>query len=216
MATMDMDDAIRILAVGDVGGSAEALRAVASRRPPLHVTGPVPADEAATTMRGDPAHVVLIGLPESDLPGWIGRLRVSDANVKVLVVGMSPHLATSVLTAGGCGVIAPDLSPDAIRGAIMRACAGELILDEEHLRALVERMADPRTAPGSRSLTPRETEVLRALAGGASTTEIAESLGISPMTVQSHVKNMLAKLGVHSKVEAVRFAWREGLATVPA
>jgi two-component system nitrate/nitrite response regulator NarL len=64
-----------------------------------------------------------------------------------------------------------------------------------------------------RRLTARETEILRALAGGEATGEIAEQLGISPLTVQSHVKSILAKLGVHSKIEAVTMAWRFGLAT---
>ena len=63
-------------------------------------------------------------------------------------------------------------------------------------------------------LTGRELEILRALADGASTAEIARSLGIRPMTVQSHVKNILAKLGVHSKVEAVTLGWRFGLGSV--
>ena len=68
-------------------------------------------------------------------------------------------------------------------------------------------------ADGLRSLTPREREILQTLAGGASTAEVAEAFGISPLTVQSHVKNILAKLGVHSKVDAVRIAWRHGVAT---
>jgi DNA-binding NarL/FixJ family response regulator len=62
-----------------------------------------------------------------------------------------------------------------------------------------------------RSLTRRETEILRSLAGGRTTTEVADALGISALTVQSHVKSILAKLGVHSKIEAVTIAWRYGL-----
>jgi DNA-binding CsgD family transcriptional regulator len=58
--------------------------------------------------------------------------------------------------------------------------------------------------------------VLRLLANGSTTGEIARLLEISPMTVQSHVKNVLAKLGVHSKVEAVRLAWRAGTIATPA
>ena len=65
-----------------------------------------------------------------------------------------------------------------------------------------------------RRLTARETEILRAMAAGDATGEIAKTLGISSLTVQSHVKNILAKLGVHSKIEAVTMAWRNGLATV--
>jgi DNA-binding CsgD family transcriptional regulator len=61
-------------------------------------------------------------------------------------------------------------------------------------------------------LTPRELEVLQELAGGNPTAEVAETLGISPLTVQSHVKSILAKLGVHSKIEAVTMAFRYGMA----
>ena len=53
------------------------------------------------------------------------------------------------------------------------------------------------------------------LADGRTTQEVADALSISVMTVQSHVKNVLAKLGVHSKVEAIRFAWRSGAISMP-
>jgi DNA-binding CsgD family transcriptional regulator len=85
---------------------------------------------------------------------------------------------------------------------------------------LVDRLrsvrADLNGATNLDSLTVRELEVLRLLSDGRSTFEIAALLGISPMTVQSHVKNVLAKLGVHSKVEAVRLAWRFGACASPA
>ena len=68
------------------------------------------------------------------------------------------------------------------------------------------------TRPGSASLTSRENEILQALCDGKSTNEVAGAFGISRMTVQSHVKNILSKLGVHSKIEAVTLAWRYGLA----
>ena len=61
-------------------------------------------------------------------------------------------------------------------------------------------------------LTQREQEILRALAEGHPTADIARDLGISPLTVASHVKNIMAKLGVHTKVEAVRLIWRHGRA----
>ncbi len=53
------------------------------------------------------------------------------------------------------------------------------------------------------------------LADGRTTQEVAQALSISVMTVQSHVKNVLAKLGVHSKVEAIRYAWRSGAISMP-
>ena len=61
-------------------------------------------------------------------------------------------------------------------------------------------------------LTHREQEILRALSEGQAAVDIARELGISPLTVQSHVKNIMAKLGVHTKVEAVRMIWQYGRA----
>jgi two-component system nitrate/nitrite response regulator NarL len=62
-------------------------------------------------------------------------------------------------------------------------------------------------------LTPRELEILRAMTAGNSTNDIATDLDISRLTVQSHVKSILVKLGVHSKVEAVVLGLRHGLST---
>ena len=94
------------------------------------------------------------------------------------------------------------------------------MLPDEHLTSLVARLRVVRRerveAASVRSLTARELEVLGSLSLGQSTREIAVLLGISPMTVQSHVKNVLTKLGVHSKVEAVRLAWRSGAIALPA
>jgi len=77
------------------------------------------------------------------------------------------------------------------------------------VKRLKEMTPDP---PGGSlalaTLSPREREILLLLSDGISTADIASSLSISPMTVQSHVKNILSKLGVHSKVDAVRLAWR--------
>ena len=67
----------------------------------------------------------------------------------------------------------------------------------------------PRT--GSSLLTPRQQEVLALIANGASTVQIAQSLHLSRETVRNHVRNILRRLGVHSRVEAVAVAYRDGL-----
>jgi DNA-binding NarL/FixJ family response regulator len=100
---------------------------------------------------------------------------------------------------------------------VRRAAAGELIMPEADLAQVLERLrigqAGPQAEAALERLTPRETEILRALAAGNTIGEIAVALGISAMTVQSHVKNILAKLGVHSKIEAVTLAWRHGFSS---
>ncbi|HVD68180.1 MAG TPA: response regulator transcription factor, partial [Actinomycetota bacterium] len=131
-----------------------------------------------------------------------------------------PELGSAIVTAGASGLLPSWGAPGEMEDAIRRAIAGELVLPDDHLSSLVDRLrsvrADLNGATNLDSLTVRELEVLRLLSDGRSTFEIAALLGISPMTVQSHVKNVLAKLGVHSKVEAVRLAWRFGAIAMPA
>ena len=88
---------------------------------------------------------------------------------------------------------------------------------EEALRGLSAACSDvQRLGSGGhdelllRQLTPRETDVLAAIGSGASTTQMAEQLGISRDTVRSHVKNVLAKLQVHSRLEAAMMARTTG------
>ena len=69
------------------------------------------------------------------------------------------------------------------------------------------------TSGASSPLTPRELEVLRLLATGANTRVASQRLGVSPATVRNHVQNLLGKLGVHSRLEAVAYATRHGLLT---
>jgi DNA-binding NarL/FixJ family response regulator len=105
--------------------------------------------------------------------------------------------------------------PAHLLAAFRRALAGELVLPVAELPTLVDRLWQARARRTEHAmlstLTGREREILCALADGGTTAEIAAALGISRATVQSHVKNVLCKLGVHSKVEAVGTAWRAGL-----
>ncbi|HEX6581064.1 MAG TPA: LuxR C-terminal-related transcriptional regulator [Actinomycetota bacterium] len=119
-------------------------------------------------------------------------------------------------TAGALGDLATALSiewdgiDDDARIALVRKIQ-QLAL---HLGHLAERSGRPSLEPTDRQsgspwfdglsfLTPREHEILRALALGASTGRIGERFGIRPATVRSHVKSLLVKLGVHSRIEAV-------------
>ena len=216
-----MEEAVRVLVVGDASGSVTALRAGAGRRPKLAVSGPVSPVAVGDAVMAAAPDVVLVRAADHQVSEVLADIRAADPHVRVLVEGDTdvPGLVSAVLAAGGCGVLPPALNVGTVREAILRARAGELVLEDGELRSLVHELAyarAQRSAGGAASLTVREIEVLRAVAEGSATIDIAARLGISPTTVQSHVKNVLAKLGVHSKFEAVRVAWREGLAAVPA
>jgi DNA-binding NarL/FixJ family response regulator len=152
---------------------------------------------------------------------------VQEANdalggVRIIVVtdDLDPEVGASVIAAGAAGLMVRSDDERSVPDLLQRAAAGELILPAAHLTALVELVRvsriDSTDSARIHTLTRREREVLALLADGHTTQEVSQALSISVMTVQSHVKNVLAKLGVHSKVEAIRFAWRAGALTMPA
>lgn len=216
-----MEADIRILIVDESPGLAEALQLELPRRVPVAVLGPVPdALAALDAMDREVVDLVLVDLDRDGGGGLetVRLIREGNGAARVLCVSeaRAPEAAAGALAAGAVGVIRPDSGGTATLSALRRALAGELVLPAVHLPNLVDRLRTNRElSDGERlsSLTGREREILRLLADGGATGEIASALGISPMTVQSHVKNILSKLGVHSKVEAVTLAWRTGLAT---
>ncbi len=166
--------------------------------------------------------VVVVDLDRADGRGaeTVTAIREGYREARVLAVTTdpAPDAAALALAAGAHGVIPSEHEARDVLDACRRVLAGELVLPARDLPSLVDRVRG-RAAPVSdavrlASLTGREREILSLLADGRATNDVAASLGISPQTVQSHVKNVLAKLGVHTKVDAVRLAWRHGLQDV--
>jgi two-component system nitrate/nitrite response regulator NarL len=184
------------------------------RRTHVKVLGPVrDASGASEAVSSGSIDVVVVDL---DRVGGDGPNVVRDLarSVPVLVACDAAHpQLIDAFGVGARGVVPADRDPTMLIDAIRRAVRGELVLPEGSLGFLMRHLDRPQPSAGV--LTSRERQVLCLFAKGASTTEVATDLGISSATVQSHVKSLLAKLGVHSKMEAVRVAWREGLAQVP-
>jgi DNA-binding NarL/FixJ family response regulator len=216
-----MEDRIRVSVVDDHIRLVESLRLAWGRGSRLRVLGPFVPGVAALRAAPD---VIVVDLERDDGHGLGALVEVCDAvhNVRVIAATTErdPELGSVIVTAGASGLLPSWGDPVEMEDAIRRAVAGELVLPDDHLCSLVDRLRAVRArvteAANLESLTARELEVLRLLSDGRSTVEIAALLGISTMTVQSHVKNVLAKLGVHSKVEAVRLAWRFGAIAMPA
>ena len=219
-----MSARIRVLVVEPTPRLTRSLKAALPKGGPVAVTEPVTqADGAVDALGRGMADVVVVDLDRADgrgteiiaaIAGDGGRGRVLAASERA-----DPSVAADALFAGASGVV-PAVRDRALVDVFRRALAGELVLPVDDLSRLVDQIAGGPIAVGAAAqaigrLTTRERETLRMLAAGASTTDVAEALGISPLTVQSHVKNILAKLGVHSKVEAVRLAWRHGVAAAP-
>lgn len=195
---------------------------LACRRSGIFVLGPVrdvaEARAAAFEMSVDVLVIELAGPSVTTLQEateTLGGVRILAATDDA-----DPEVGASVIAAGGMGLLPRTGAISMIVDALRRGAAGELVLPDTHLAALVDLVRVQRLDRGDGSklatLTRREREVLALLADGRTTGEVAIALSISVMTVQSHVKNVLAKLGVHSKVEAIRSAWRAGAIALPA
>ncbi len=153
------------------------------------------------------------------LPGENGirvanRLREALPGVQiVMLTGQEDDsLLRSALAAGCAGFVTKDKGIENLVGAVRAVCAGRIGIDAEDTTLLAT--FNPR-GRGSARLTTREAEVLLLLADGVSTREIATRLFISLNTARNHVQRLIAKLGAHSRLEAVAVARRNGLLDDP-
>ena len=149
-----------------------------------------------------------MALPVMDGAAATRAIRQQFPQVQVIVLTSfkEGELIRNALEAGAIGYLLKDVSADELVGAIRAAHAGRATLSPEAAQALVETTNQP-PAPGL-DLTEREREVLALLIEGLNNTQIAGRLTVSPSTIKSHVSNILAKLGVASRTEAVTLALR--------
>ena len=138
--------------------------------------------------------------------------------VPVLVVTTFDDDASlfGALRAGAAGFLLKNSSPEDVQAALARVAAGDAVLDPAVLARVMRRAAsghgpadDPPAAPGG--LTEREKDVWWLVARGLTNAEVAERLGVGEATAKSHVSSVLTKLGVRDRVQAVVFAYENGV-----
>ncbi|MEO8752743.1 MAG: response regulator [Casimicrobiaceae bacterium] len=214
---------IRILVVDDHTLFRRGLTALLARDPHLHVVGDA-ADAGEALRRAQELQPDLI-LLDNHLPGVNGvdvvpALRDAVPGVRVLMLTVSEDEQDLVmaLRAGAIGYLLKTIEGDALVAAIARAMRGESVVAEEMTGKLVaayrEATAAPVSAPPASKvaqLSPREQEILRGIARGASNKEIGRELGIAETTVKIHVQHVLRKLDVSSRVQAAVIASGHGL-----
>ena len=144
------------------------------------------------------------------------RIAADRPSCRVLMLSAraDPLLVRAALAAGAAGFVLKDESIAGILRALARAAAGDVAIDPGLLRAALRARPASGRPPGRRLsvLSVREREVLRGIVAGRSTKEIARAMGVSTSTAGTHVQNLLTKLGVHSRLQAVALVVREGLA----
>ena len=188
--------------------------------PPVHT----PAEAISLALDQLPDVVLMdIMFKGEGMNGIEATRKIKEASPSTKVVIMTAHdedrLLVEAVEAGASGFLSKDSAAQEVLDAVKAAAMGEVLIDPGTLTRLLAQVAREREAQRDamnllNDLTEREREIMQLLATGLRNDGIAAKLYISPQTVQTHVRNILGKLRVHSKLEAVAFAVRHGAIVV--
>ena len=213
---------IRILLVEDHASLRQAVAALFDGEPGFTVVGQAGSlAEARTMLDGIDVAIVDLNLPDGYGGDLIREMR--DANPHAIALVLSAYFdrveIARAVESGAAGVLHKSAGIDEVVEAVRRLRAGETLLPLEEVVELL-RFASSRKEQEQEArqaiaqLTPREKEVLKALAEGLDGKEIARRLNISLPTERNHMASILAKLGMHSRLQALVFALRHGVVNV--
>ncbi len=209
----------RVLLVDDHAAFREPLAFMFDREPEFEVVAQAGSLAEARRNLGDiDLAVVDLDLPDGDGTELIGELRAANPQSMVLVLTASVdrEAYARAVEAGAAGVLNKSARIMEVIEAARRLVEGKALLSGDEVVELLRlaargRERDHEARLAIEQLTPRELEVLQALADGLSDKEIAERLYVGSGTVRSHVVNIFGKLGVHSRLQALLFAMRHDL-----
>jgi DNA-binding NarL/FixJ family response regulator len=218
-------DKIRVLIVDDHRVFAEALTLAMASETDIEIVGePVlgGADAAKVVLEHGPDVVLMdLNLPDKDGIEATREVKHARPETKVVILSADPPEArlAEAAEAGASGYITKTRAVADVADSVRRAAAGEILIPGDVLARVLTRMAQERSKKAQADhmaslLTPRELEVLALLAEGLSNRMIARRLVVSPRTADTHVHNLLTKLGAHSKLEAVVTGIKWGLVDV--
>jgi DNA-binding NarL/FixJ family response regulator len=208
---------VRVLVVDDHTVVRKGLCALLATEPGLQVVGEA-ADgrEAVVLASALEPDVVLMDLEMPGMDGVEATRQVLAATRATRIVVLTSFAAEALLLpavrAGATGYLLKSCRPEDLIRAVRLAADGGAVLDPSVAGSLLREVAgDARTAPTREALTDRERDVLRQLAHGRSNRQIADRLTVSESTVRTHVRHILAKLGLESRTQAAVYALHVGL-----
>lgn len=213
---------IRVLIVDDHAVVRDATAYLLGLQPDMTVVGQAGSVAEASRLEGE-VDVALVDLQLPDGSGTevVAHLRHHNpGTVAIILTGSTDLLEHArAIEAGASAVMLKTTSFENLLTAIRRAAAGEPIQDPHELVGLLQLAARHRARDAQMQLqlaqlTPRERDLLQALAAGLSDKEIADRLFLSVRTVQGHMANVLDKLGVDSRLQALVVALRHGVISI--
>ena len=207
---------IRVMLVDDHAVVRSGLAAFLLAYDDLELVGEAASGEEAVRLSQQLCpDVVLMDLVMPGMDGATATRAIRERCPQIQVIALTSfkerELVQGALEAGAIGYLLKNVTADELADAIRKAHAGRPTLAPEAAQALIQATREP-PAPGY-DLTEREREVLALMVEGLSNPEIAARLVVSPSTVKFHVSNILSKLGVASRTEAVALALQHHLVT---
>jgi two-component system NarL family response regulator len=210
---------IRLLLVDDHELMRQGLRSILDRDENVEVVGEATSGrEAVVLARTLSPDVVVMDVAMKDLNGIEATRQIRAECPGVKVLALSSHAdsryVSAILDAGACGYVLKANAYDDLRRGLEAACQGKSYLCPDVTQAVVGASlrgtgsaADAARTP----LSPREREVLQLLAEGLTSPQIGKRLFVATTTVDTHRRNVMRKLGIHSVADLTKYAIREGL-----
>lgn len=218
---------IRVLLVDDHQIVRDGLRSLLAKQIDIEVVGEAEnGREGLQKARELKPDVVVMDIGMRELNGIDATKQLLVESPATKVVALSMHsdrrYISEMLAAGACGYLLKDSAFDELTAAIRAVAEGRTFVSQgiagtvidDYVRRLASEGSEERAPSGGRALSPREREVLQLIAEGASTKEAAARLHLSVKTVETHRRQIMDKLGIYNLAGLIKYAVREGLASL--
>jgi len=209
---------IKIAIIDDNRLVREALTAMLNRLPDIRVVSSDVADSASLAATKPDVLLLDVGLRDQDSLRVAATLRQENPDAKIIVMDLLPvnEEIMEYVNAGVSGFVLKDATFDEFLATIRSVAAGIKVLPPRMTESLFSQIAkevdgqEPAKVLEAVRMTPREREVIDLIGEGLSNKEIAQRLNIATHTVKSHVRNVMEKLALHTRLQIAAYSHREG------
>jgi DNA-binding NarL/FixJ family response regulator len=215
---MAPNETIRVAIIDDNRLVREALTAMLNRLTDIRVVSSDVADSASLAETKPDVLLLDVGLRDQDSLRVAATLRQENPDAKIIVMDLLPvnEEIMEYVNAGVSGFVLKDASFDEFLTTIRSVAAGTKVLPPRMTESLFSQIArevdgqEPAQVLEAVRMTPREREVIDLIGEGLSNKEIAQRLNIATHTVKSHVRNVMEKLALHTRLQIAAYSHREG------